>query len=214
MRIASSALLLLALGTAPVTGQVASDPPPVGRTSAAQEDAQAQADTVAGSRISPLGAFLRAVALPSWGHGAIGSHRRGVFYLAAEGGTAWMLLRTASRRSSADRVLAAREGVVRARVEQATPPEGETPEEFAIRLESALAEDPLVDDARRRREARQGQFEDWLAMGIFLTLLSGADAFVSAHLRDFPDPIDVQVAPAPGGGMEVAARIRVGGPGR
>ncbi|HSG48873.1 MAG TPA: hypothetical protein VLA43_13725, partial [Longimicrobiales bacterium] len=112
------------------------------------------------------------------------------------------------------RVLAAREAVVESRVELAPPPEGETPEEFAARMEAALAEDPDVDDARRRLDARQGQFEDWVAMGIFLTFLSGADAFVAAHLKDFPDPIDVQLGPAPGGGMEVAARIRVGGPRR
>jgi len=76
-------------------------------------------------------------------------------------------------------------------------------------IEDGLEIDPLVVDARNRAEARQGQFEDWVAMGIFLTFLSGADAFVSAHLRDFPDPIDVQVGPSPEGGVQVAARLRL-----
>jgi len=212
MRIAALLLLLAVAGASPVRGQ-AVDPPPGPRV-AADGAQEAQADSVDGGGVTPLGAFLRAIVLPSWGHGSIGSHRRGVFYMAAEGGTAWMLLRTASRRSSADRVLDAREAVVAARVGLEPPPEGETPEAFAARLEAAMAADPDVDDARRRRDARQGQFEDWVAMGIFLTLLSGADAFVAAHLQDFPDPIDVQVRPGPGGGMEVAARLRVGGPRR
>ena len=66
-------------------------------------------------------------------------------------------------------------------------------------------------DARARVEAREGQFEDWVAMGIFLTFLSGADAFVTAHLRDFPDPVEVVVAPTPdGSGVEVAAKLYLG----
>ena len=176
-------------------------------------ESTAQGDTVAVDRgISPIGAFLRALVIPTWGHGALGSHRRGAFYMGAEGGTAWMLLRTASRRRSAERVLADREAAARAAAILQPGPDGETPEEFAERIELAVDEDPRVDDARRRLDARQGQFEDWVAMGIFLTFLSGADAFVAAHLRDFPDPIDVQVAPAPGGGVQAMARIRVGGP--
>jgi hypothetical protein len=171
-----------------------------------------QADTVVADQgISPLGAFLRALVIPTWGHGALGSHRRGAFYMAAEGGTAWMLLRTASRRHSAERNLADRETAARAAAVLEPGPEGESPEEFSERIELAVEEDPRVLDARRRLDARQGQFEDWVAMGVFLTFLSGADAFVSAHLRDFPDPIDVQVGPAPGGGFQAAARVRVGG---
>lgn len=205
MRIAYFLVAMAGAAALPLRGQVA-DPPPVSRDAGSQ-GAQAQTDTVASPQVTPLGAFLRAVALPSWGHGSIGSHRRGVFYLAAEGGTAWMLLRTASRRASAERVLAAREAVVRARVGLENPG-AENLEEL---VDAAFADDALVAGALRRRDARQNQFEDWMAMGIFLTLLSGADAFVSAHLKDFPDPIEVQVGPAPGGGMEVGARLRVGG---
>ncbi|HSM03934.1 MAG TPA: hypothetical protein VK858_04910 [Longimicrobiales bacterium] len=152
---------------------------------------------------SPLGAFLRAIALPGWGHASIGSHRRGIFYVAAESGTAWMLWRTASRRSSAREILSLRESVVRAELLAS----GEVPPE---EIDAVVAEDPRVGEAQTLVDARQGQFEDWVAMGIFLTFLSGADAFVSAHLRDFPDPIDVTVGPGPEGGVEVGARLRLG----
>lgn len=204
-------VLLVALAAPhPVRAQLAES----GAGAFPTEETAAQADTVTDGRVSPLGAFLRAVVLPSWGHGSLGSHRRGAFYLAAEGGTAWMLLRTASRRASAERTLADREAYARALAVLEPAPGGETPEEFFERVETFVDGDPRVLDARGRLEARQGQFEDWVAMGVFLTFLSGADAFVAAHLRDFPDPIDVQVLPGPGGGMEVAARLRVGGPRR
>lgn len=158
--------------------------------------------------VSPLGAFLRAIVLPTWGHSAIGSHRRGAFYMVAEGGTAWMLLKTINRRSSARDVLDAREALVRAEVIRDNPDAGE---ELPELIDTALEQDPRVVEAQARVDARQGQFEDWVAMGIFLTFLSGADAFVSAHLRDFPDPIDVNVGPTPEGGVQVGARIRLGG---
>ena len=199
-RFALSLLTLLALaGARPVSGQVNPTVVPSADTVAA--------DSVAlGPRVSPLGAFLRAIALPTWGHGSIGSHRRGTFYLLAEGGTAWMLLKTLNRKGSAERVLAARERVVTAQVTLDNP----GAEDLDALIEEALEADALVDDARRRLDAREGQVEDWVAMAIFLTFLSGADAFVSAHLRDFPDPIDVSVGPTPDGGVQVAARLRLG----
>jgi hypothetical protein len=209
MRAAPYVILALLMAGGPLRAQAVAERAGPVRPEPMQE---AQADSVAVEGISPLGAFLRALALPTWGHSAIGSHRRGAFYLAAEGGTAWMILRTISRRSSAENVLEVREAAVRARVALEPPldPE-ETPEEYEARVEAALDEDGLVADARARVEAREGQFEDWVAMGIFLTFLSGADAFVTAHLRDFPDPVEVVVAPTPGGGgVEVAAKLYLG----
>ena len=74
----------------------------------------------------------------------------------------------------------------------------------------ALAEDPLVQDARSLVSARDQQFEDWLALGIFLAFLGGADAFVSAHLKDFPPPVELGVRPV-GDRIEVGVSVRVGG---
>ena len=203
MRVLVLLLSGLALALPPaLSGQ---DPDPLPPAAAPAQEVPAPGPQVQDSTaysVSPLGAFLRAMVLPSWGHAAIGSYRRGAFYTLAEGGTAWMLLRTAARRSSAREVLAARERWVRAELSQTVT----DPEE----LEVLVAEDPYVDDAQRRVDARQGQFEDWVAMGLFLTFLSGADAFVSAHLRDFPDPIEVGVSPTPGGGVQVGARLKLG----
>jgi hypothetical protein len=160
-------------------------------------------DSIARTGPSPLGAFLRAIAVPSWGHASIGSYRRGAFYLGAQGGTAWMLWKTSARQSSANEILSARETVVRAELIASGVPSEE--------LEAAVEADPRIVDAQTLVDARDGQFQDWVAMGIFLVLLSGADAFVSAHLQDFPDVIDVQVGPSPDGGVTVGARIPLGG---
>ena len=40
-------------------------------------------------------------------------------------------------------------------------------------------------------------------------LISGVDAYVSAHLQDFPDPIEINAGPVGQGRFEVGARIRL-----
>ena len=49
--------------------------------------------------------------------------------------------------------------------------------------------------------------EDWLVIMGFNHLLAGVEAYVSAHLWDFPG--DVAVAPAPGGGVTAALSFPV-----
>lgn len=154
--------------------------------------------------VSPGGAFLRALVLPGWGHAAIGSYTRGGFYFAAESATMWMLLRTVRRRNAAEDVRDLREAAVRDRLEA----RGVTdPAEVA----AAIDEDEAANDARKLVNARSQQFEDWLALGVFLIFLSGADAFVSAHLQDFPEAVQVGVTPVPGG-FEAELRVPVGPP--
>lgn len=150
--------------------------------------------------VSPRGAFLRAIGIPSWGHAAIGSNLRGAFYLAAEGGTLWMMLRTRSRLHDARRIRDLREEAARARFLL----EGVTDE---AEIEALLENDERVDDARDLVDARSQQFEDWTALGIFLVLLSGADALVSAHLQDFPGPVQLEATPTGDGGVDLGVRI-------
>lgn len=153
---------------------------------------------------SPGGAFLRSLAVPGWGHAAIGSYGRGAFYVTAEAGTWYALIRTRMRLNEARERASLRERNVRAGLER----EGLTD---PIEIEQRLDADPALQDIRGLVEAREGQQEDWLALGIFLMLLSGADAYVSAHLANFPDPIEVGVVPGVAGGVELAVRVPVGG---
>jgi hypothetical protein len=153
-------------------------------------------------QVGPLGAFLRAVAVPGWGHASVGAHGRGGFYVTTQAVTGYMLVRTRSRLHAAEELRALREAAIRADL-AAT---GVTDE---ILVQAALEGDAGWAGAERLAGARQQQFEDWLALGIFTVLLGGADALVSAHLQNFPD---VSLTPVSDEGrMEFRVAVPVGG---
>lgn len=57
-------------------------------------------------------------------------------------------------------------------------------------------------------EAKEQQREDWITILVFNHLMSGLEAFVSAHLWDFPD--DLQLQGVPGAyGAQVTVPIRL-----
>ena len=161
-----------------------------------------QVSTLPAIGISPRGAFLRALALPGWGHAAIGSYTRGGFYFAAEAGTWYTLLRTRRRLAEVEERVAFRESIVRARLAV----EGVT--EFED-IEAGLDDDEALQELRSLQESRDGQQEDMVALGIFILLLSGADAYVSAHLARFPDPLEVDLQPVGRGRVGLGLRLRL-----
>ncbi|GMR12750.1 MAG: hypothetical protein BMS9Abin29_0943 [Gemmatimonadota bacterium] len=145
---------------------------------------------------------MRSLLLPGWGQAAVGSYGRGGFYFAAESAVAWMLFKTGRRRRSARAIVALREGEVEA-LQTAL---GVTDPDSLVAL---LEADPSVIDARELEEVRSQQFEDWLAFGVFMLFLSGADAFVAAHLADFPEPLSPGFQALPNGGFEASLSITV-----
>jgi hypothetical protein len=70
-------------------------------------------------------------------------------------------------------------------------------------LAAAIDADSGVVGALELQQIRRQQREDWIAFGVFFLLLGGADAFVAAHLADFPEPLEVAVRPLPDMGVEV-----------
>jgi len=150
--------------------------------------------------VSPGGAFLRAVLVPGWGHVAIGSYTRGGFYFAFEAITAYTFFRTRARLSDARERAALRESVVRTRLAAAGVTDVDE-------IETALDADATLGGFRDLVDSRKGQQEDLVAFGIFLLFLSGADAYVSAHLGRFPEPIQVGVTPVASDRAEVSLRI-------
>lgn len=50
-------------------------------------------------------------------------------------------------------------------------------------------------------DAKKQERQDWLVLLGFNHLFSGIEAYVSAHLWDFPDDLKIQAAPMPGGGF-------------
>jgi len=153
--------------------------------------------------------MLRAVLLPGWGHASIGSYQRAGFYFAAETTVGFFLTRVVRRLDVAKEA----EALVELRTTEALIDEG-VPEDS---IESRLDQDPAVRDKRGLVVSRQQQLEDWIAFGAFLVFISGADAFVSAHLRDFPEPLEpiAQFRPGPAGvGATFGISVGVGPPGR
>lgn len=153
--------------------------------------------------VSPRSAFLRSLALPGWGHVTVGSYTRGAFYFSAESAVGWMLYRSVRRFDHAERIRELRRAEVAARLRE----EGVVdPRELADRV----ADDPAVQSAEDLVDSRSEQREDWIALGIFLLLLGAADAYVSAHLQDFPEPVQLEALPLPdGGGVQVGIRVPV-----
>lgn len=155
--------------------------------------------------VSPGGAFLRSLLIPGWGHAAVESYTRGGFYFAAESMSGGMLLKSLLRRGAAEKIVTLRRESVAARLRA----EGrEDPDSIRVLVDA----DPDVQDAEGLVEARSRQVEDWAALAIFLLFMGAADAFVSAHLQDFPEPLQVQVG-GNGRVMEVKVSVPVGGGG-
>ncbi len=169
----------------------------------AQEPAQTQTPSVQPLpplSVSPRGAMVRAMVVPGWGHAAIGAYSRGAFYVALESLTAYTLLRTRNRLTDVRERVAFRESFLRASLAQ----EGVTdPVVIATRLE----EDDVLTGLGNLVSSREGQQEDLVAFGIFVLFLTGADAYVSAHLARFPAPIEIDAAGTPATGMEIRLSV-------
>lgn len=197
--------LLALLVASPASGQDPPDSTVVVPLAVAGDSVRPGQD---GNEVSPRGALLRSLAVPGWGHAATGSYTRAGFYLTAQAGNAWMLAKTSSHLSWANRVLTA----VEAETEVLLREQGVPADSIPILLEA----DPAVEQARNLVEARRSQREDWIALTLFFILIGGVDAFVSAHLQDFPEPLTVEPVARPGGemGLEVGVRIPWSGPGR
>ncbi len=59
----------------------------------------------------------------------------------------------------------------------------------------------LKESGSKNLSAKRQEVQDWLVLWIFNHLFSGAEAYVSAHLQDFPRELKVQAVP---GGVRVS----------
>jgi hypothetical protein len=123
-------------------------------------------DSVGFTPISPINAFWRSFLLPGWGQARLNRKLTGGIFVAWEGVTLGMSLKT--------------------RHELA----------YLRRTGSARADN-------KRRE-----HEDWIVLLAFNHLFAGLEAYVGAHLADFPG--DLQIQAVPGGlGASVSVPIRL-----
>ncbi|TVP53722.1 MAG: hypothetical protein EA351_14640 [Gemmatimonadales bacterium] len=161
-------------------------------------DGPAEEDVVRGP-VSPAGAFGRSLLVPGWGHFASESPSRGAFYVAAQSATMWMIFKSASKRRSAERLREVERVAVKSELRLTGI---QNPDSLRFLSDS----DPRVQGWDDLRETRSQQVEDWISLGVFLTLLGAADAFVAAHLADYPEPLTINVLPGLGPG-EVEFRL-------
>lgn len=156
---------------------------------------------------SPAGSFVRSLLVPGWGQAAVGAHFRGGVYFATQTGSWYMLLKTTARLAEARDVAAQRVEARRADLFARAA----TDTTLARRLgdpdtlAAEIAADSSVALARRLIDSREEQREDWIAWTVFWTLVSAADAYVSAHLADFP--AELAVEPRGGGGLDLGVRV-------
>ncbi len=55
--------------------------------------------------------------------------------------------------------------------------------------------------------AKRQQVQDWLVLWIFNHFFSGAEAFVSAHLQDFPKDLKIRAFPGGAGGRDLGVGV-------
>ncbi len=162
-RAAALAVLLLAGGaSSPLLAQDTTSVPPAVQPDVGPEPR----DTTAFRPISPINAFWRSFLLPGWGQARLNRKLTGGIFIAWEGVTLGMSLKT---RHELD---------------------------YLRRLRSGRADD------------KRQEHEDWLILLAFNHLFAGLEAYVGAHLSDFPG--DLRIRATPGGvGASVSVPLRL-----
>jgi hypothetical protein len=153
--------------------------------------------------VKPGTAFLRSVLVPGWGQFSAGAKTRGALFIALQGSSYFMLGKTLSKLSDARRVEDERIALVSdsLRIKMAADPKLDSLLSDPIRFDAAVDTTETIEDIRRLIDSRREQRQDWVAYTIFFTLASGVDAFVAAHLADFPARITTRAPPE--GGMHI-----------
>jgi hypothetical protein len=157
---------------------------------------------------SPGKAFLRSVLVPGWGQLSVGANKRAAVFIALQSTSYFMLVKTLNKLSDAqERESQFRDvfsDTLRARMQRDTALNRKLsdPDSFRIRVDK----DTLVIGAASLVDSRKEQRQDWIAYTLFLTLASGVDAFVAAHLADFPAVITTRPS-TPRGGVEFKVTV-------
>jgi hypothetical protein len=193
IRMRRLALLVLALATPMAT--YAQDPVPADTAAvpAPGPRAPARIDTTYEAP-SARAALIKSLIIPGWGQFSVGSHVRGGIYLAI-GATSWgMLGKTIHKLGEAQDQVRDRYDLVSDSLRTAMMTDPDLADQLAdtTAFEAEVEADSLLSDKRGLVDARRQQRQDWIAYTLFFTFLNGLDAYVAAHLVDFPGELDVE----------------------
>jgi hypothetical protein len=201
------ALLLATAATVFAVAPLAAQEPPVTPITAPPVAADTLDQTFGPS---PRGAFLRSLALPGWGQLYVGTPVRAGVYIGLQA-TSYAMLVQSIRRLEQIRD----DEVVRAApVRQAILREAQTDTALSRRiqdpfvLDDLIGADPDVASARALVRARTRHRQDWITYTIVFTMASAIDAYVSAHLSDFPGTITAE--PRGAGGVSLQLSVPAG----
>lgn len=142
-----------------------------------------QATLAPGRPISPGGAFLQSLLIPSRGQITLGKRSAAGFYIAVEALGIGMTIKSMAALREAKRG-----------VGDSIPVEFEVDSITGDSIPTAWEPGRFTPE---RVNARRTHVEDWVALIIFNHLLSAADAYVAANLWDFPASVSVKARPAP-----------------
>jgi hypothetical protein len=158
------AVLLLAVGAAP-RPLVAQDTTAV---RAPEPDVGPEPrDSAVFRPISPIGALWRSFLLPGWGQARLNRKLTGGIFLAWEGVTLGMTLKTRHEL------------------------------------------DYLRRTGSERADSKRQEHEDWLVLLVFNHVFAGLEAYVGAHLADFPGDLRIRAAPgAVGASLTLPLQVR------
>jgi hypothetical protein len=176
----------------------------------AVQDTLPPVDSIPHEAPVPRNAFIRALIVPGWGHFGIGEHRRGAVYAALQT-TSWLMLaKTVHGLGDArdiERGIAAL-GTDSLRAAMAADTALARRLDDPIAFDDALADYPGIANARGLVTARERHRQDWIVYTLVTTFAAAIDAYVTAHLADFPH--EIAARPTPDGGFALSMRVPVG----
>lgn len=175
-----------------------------------EPDTMPVADTIPREFPSPRAAFLRAVLVPGWGHVYAGEYTRGAVYFTLQSTSWFMLGKTIRKLNDVEERDERLTALAADSLEAAMAADPDLAEELQdpAAYEAALLTYPGLQNARSLGRARRQQRQDWIAYTLFFTFAAGVDAYVTAHLKDFP--ADIVTEPGFDGRLNVGVQIPVG----
>lgn len=173
-------------------------------------DTMPVADTIPREFPSPRAAFLRAVVVPGWGHVYADEYTRGAVYFTLQSTSWFMLLKTMRKLSDVEDRDDRLTGLATDSLEAAMAADPALAQALSdpVAYENALLTYPGLQNARSLARARRQQRQDWIAYTLFFTFAAGVDAYVTAHLKDFPAGIVAE--PGFDGRLNLGVQVPVG----
>lgn len=174
-------------------------------------DTMPVADTIPDEAPVPRNAFIRALLVPGWGHVYVDEHRRGGVYFALQSASWYMLLKTVGRLGEARELERRFTGFARDSLEAAMAADTALARELSDpqAYDEALAAYPGLQHRRDLVNSRERHRQDWIVYTAVFTFASAVDAYVTAHLRDFPGHLATGYSRT--GGVLVQLTLPVGG---